>query len=189
MLNNDYITSMYVQTQNTPNPNSLKFIPDAKVSEVGPLEFLDINKTDNNLIKNILSIKGVRGVFVYSDFLSVNKHSSSEWEEIKHIVISYINDYYSKGNKSIIALGNEFEDKKDYNELEKKIVKILETKVRPAVARDGGDITFQKFENGKVTVKLQGSCSGCPSSTVTLKRGVENLLTHYVPEVKEVISI
>ena len=180
---------MFIQTQNTPNPNSLKFIPEAKVSEIGPLEFLDINKTDNKLIKDILSIKGVRGVFLYDDFLSVNKHSSLEWEEIKHIIISYINDHYSKGNKSIISLSNKFDEKKDYNELEEKIVKVLETKVRPAVARDGGDITFQKFENGKVTVKLQGSCSGCPSSTITLKKGVENLLTHYIPEVKEVISI
>jgi len=189
MANNGYITPMFIQIQNTPNPNSLKFIPEAKVSEVGPLEFLDVNKTDNKLIKNILSIEGVRGVFLYSDFLSVNKHSSLQWEEIKHIIISYINDHYSKGNKSIISFENDLEEKKDYNEIEKKIVNVLETKVRPAVARDGGDITFQKFENGKVTVKLQGSCSGCPSSTITLKKGVENLLTHYVPEVKEVISI
>ena len=180
---------MFIQTQNTPNPNSLKFIPGAKVSEVGPLEFLDMNKTDNRLIKEILSIKGVRGVFLYNDFLSVNKNSTLEWEEIKHIIISYINDHYSRGNKSIVSLGKKFEDKKEYNEIEEKIVNVLETKVRPAVARDGGDITFQKFENGKVTVKLQGSCSGCPSSTITLKKGVENLLTHYVPEVKEVISI
>ena len=180
---------MFIQTQNTPNPNSLKFIPGAKVSEVGPLEFLDMNKTDNRLIKEILSIKGVRGVFLYNDFLSVNKNSTLEWEEIKHIIISYINDHYSRGNKSIVSLGKKFEEKKEYNEIEEKIVNVLETKVRPAVARDGGDITFQKFENGKVTVKLQGSCSGCPSSTITLKKGVENLLTHYVPEVKEVISI
>ena len=180
---------MFIQTQNTPNPNSLKFIPGAKVSEVGPLEFLDMNKTDNRLIKEILSIKGVRGVFLYNDFLSVNKNSTLEWEEIKHIIISYINDHYSRGNKSIVSLGKKFEEKKEYNEIEEKIVNVLETKVRPAVARDGGDITFQKFENGKVTVKLQGSCSGCPSSTITLKKGVENLLTHYIPEVKEVISI
>ena len=126
---------------------------------------------------------------MYNDFLSVNKNSTLEWEEIKHIIISYINDHYSRGNKSIVSLGKKFEDKKEYNEIEEKIVNVLETKVRPAVARDGGDITFQKFENGKVTVKLQGSCSGCPSSTITLKKGVENLLTHYVPEVKEVISI
>jgi len=186
MLNNGYINIMFVQIQNTPNPNSLKFIPEAKVSEVGPLEFLDVNKTDNKIIKDILSIKGVRGVFVYADFLSVNKDASVEWEEIKHIIISYINDHYSKGNKSIIALGNNFEEKKDYNELEKKIVNVLETKVRPAVARDGGDIKFKSFENGIVKVELQGSCSGCPSSLMTLKQGVQNLLKHYVKEVNSV---
>ncbi len=180
---------MFVQIQNTPNPNSLKFIPEGKVSEVGPVEFLDSKNTDNQFIKNILSIEGVRGIFVYDDFLSVNKQSDVEWEDLKHIIISYINEHYSKGNKSIIQKAFNNEAKKDYNEIEKKIINILETKVRPAVARDGGDITFHNFLDGKVTVKLQGSCSGCPSSTMTLKRGVENLLSHYVPEVKEVISI
>ena len=179
---------MLIQIQNTPNPNSLKFIPEAKVSEVGPIEFLDIKKTDNKLIRDILSLNGVRGIFVYEDFLSVNKSSSIEWEEIKHIIISYINDFYSKGNKSIISKTTIEASNKIYSDLEKKIINILETKVRPAVSKDGGDITFQNFQNGIVTVKLQGSCSGCPSSTMTLKRGVENLLSHYVPEVKEVIS-
>tara|TARA_B100000941_G_scaffold210360_1_gene154011 strand:- start:2244 stop:2786 length:543 start_codon:yes stop_codon:yes gene_type:complete len=179
---------MFIQIQNTPNPNSLKFIPEAKVSEVGPIEFLDIKKTDNKLIRDILSLNGVRGIFVYEDFLSVNKSSSIEWEEIKHIIISYINDFYSKGNKSIISKTTIEASNKIYSDLEKKIINILETKVRPAVSKDGGDITFQNFQNGIVTVKLQGSCSGCPSSTMTLKRGVENLLSHYVPEVKEVIS-
>ena len=179
---------MLIQIQNTPNPNSLKFIPEAKVSEVGPIEFLDIKKTDNKLIRDILSLNGVRGIFVYEDFLSVNKSSSIEWEEIKHIIISYINDFYSKGNKSIISKTTYEASNKIYSDLEKKIINILETKVRPAVSKDGGDITFQNFQNGIVTVKLQGSCSGCPSSTMTLKRGVENLLSHYVPEVKEVIS-
>ena len=179
---------MFIQIQNTPNPNSLKFIPEAKVSEVGPIEFLDIKKTDNKLIRDILSLNGVRGIFVYEDFLSVNKSSSIEWEEIKHIIISYINDFYSKGNKSIISKTTIEASNKIYSDLEKKIINILETKVRPAVSKDGGDITFQNFQNGIVTVKLQGSCSGCPSSTMTLKRGVENLLSHYVPEVKELIS-
>ena len=178
---------MFVQTQDTPNPNSLKFLPGKKVSEVGPIEFLDLKDTDNDLVKNILSIRGVRGIFLYENFLSVNKVSEIEWSEIKHIVISYINDFYSKGRESIIS--EKKTDDKNYNELEKKIIDVLETKVRPAVARDGGDITFKDFKNGTVTVKLQGSCSGCPSSTLTLKKGVENLLSHYVPEVKEVISI
>tara|TARA_B100000941_G_C28259320_1_gene425727 strand:- start:6 stop:551 length:546 start_codon:yes stop_codon:yes gene_type:complete len=181
---------MFVQIQNTPNPNSLKFLPGKKVSEVGPIEILDINKSNNELVKNILSIHGVRGIFLYEDFLSVNKKSDTDWSDIKHVVISYINDFYDKGNVSVInkSLNKKASDN-NLGEIEKKIIHVLETKVRPAVSKDGGDIIFKDFKDGKVTVKLQGSCSGCPSSTLTLKRGVENLLNHYVPEVKEVISI
>ena len=181
---------MFVQIQNTPNPNSLKFLPGKKVSEVGPIEILDINKSNNELVKNILSIHGVRGIFLYEDFLSVNKKSDTDWSDIKHVVISYINDFYDKGNVSVInkSLNKKASDN-NLGEIEKKIIHVLETKVRPAVSKDGGDIIFKDFKDGKVTVKLQGSCSGCPSSTLTSKRGVENLLNHYVPEVKEVISI
>ena len=186
--NNLYITTMFVQVENTPNPNSLKFLPGKKVSKIGPIEILDKKDTSNELAKEILSLNGVRGIFLYEDFLSVNKTNNVEWSDIKHIIISYINDFYSKGNEYVIS---ELNSKKEINlsEIEKKIVHVLETKVRPAVARDGGDITFKEFKNGVVTVSLKGSCSGCPSSTITLKRGVENLLGHYVPEVKEVKSI
>ena len=180
---------MFVQTEITPNPNSLKFVPGKKVSESGPVEILDIKDTENELAKNILSIKGVRGIFLYEDFLSVNKITSIDWTDIKHIVISYINDFYAKGNDSIISADKNKNQNKNFSEIEKKIVDILETKIRPAVSRDGGDIVLSSFKNGVVTVKLKGSCSGCPSSTLTLKKGVENLLTHYIPEVKEVISI
>ena len=180
---------MYVQTENTPNPNSLKFLPGKKVSEVGPIEILDVSKSDNELVKNILSVQGVRGVFLYEDFLSVNKNNDFEWSDLKHIIISYINDFYSKGFESVVNSKENEVEKKNISDLEKKIINVLETKVRPAVARDGGDISFENFEDGVVTVKLQGSCSGCPSSTITLKRGVENLLSHYIPEVKKVISI
>jgi len=179
---------MFIQTQNTPNPNSLKFLPSKKVSEVGPIEILSINETDNELIKNILSINGVIGVFLYENFLSINKKKEIDWSDIKHIVISYINDYYDKGHESIIKNLQKKVSEKNLTEIERKIKHVLETKVRPAVSKDGGDITFMDYNNGKVTVKLKGSCSGCPSSTLTLKRGVENLLNHYVPEVKEVIS-
>ncbi len=186
--NNLYITTMFVQVENTPNPNSLKFLPGKKVSKIGPIEILDKKDTSNELAKEILSLNGVRGIFLYEDFLSVNKTNNVEWSDIKHIIISYINDFYSKGNEYVIS---EINSKKEINlsEIEKKIVHVLETKVRPAVARDGGDITFKEFKNGVVTVSLKGSCSGCPSSTITLKRGVENLLGHYVPEVKQVKSI
>ena len=179
---------MFVQIQKTPNPNSLKFLPGKKVSEDGPHEVLNKDETNNNLIRNILSINGVTGIFLGEDFLSVNKENDFDWENIKHIVISHINEYYSEGNEFVILKKTE-EFNNNYNEIEKKIINILETKVRPAVARDGGDIKFREFKDGKVKVELQGSCSGCPSSTLTLKQGVQNLLCHYVPEVKEVLAV
>ena len=180
---------MFVQTQKTPNPNSLKFLPGKKVSEDGPYEILNKDETNNNLIRNILSINGVTGIFLGEDFLSVNKEKEVDWENIKHIVISHINEYYAEGNEFIISKKNNDSNDSDYNEIEKKIITILETKVRPAVAKDGGDIKFKEFKDGKVKVELQGSCSGCPSSTLTLKQGVQNLLCHYVPEVKEVLAV
>ena len=180
---------MFVQTQKTPNPNSLKFLPGKKVSEDGPYEILNKDETNNNLIRNILSINGVTGIFLGEDFLSVNKEKEIDWENIKHIVISHINEYYAEGNEFIISKKNNDSNNGNYNEIEKKIITILETKVRPAVAKDGGDIKFKEFKDGKVKVELQGSCSGCPSSTLTLKQGVQNLLCHYVPEVKEVLAV
>ncbi len=180
---------MFVQTQNTPNPNSLKFIPGKKVSNSGSFEISDKEKINNELVRNILSINGVTSIFLEEDFLSVNKLEKSEWEDIKHIVISFINEFYANGNEFIIDKNVQEKTQQNYTEIEKKIINILETKVKPAVARDGGDIKFEEFKNGVVKVKLQGSCSGCPSSTMTLKQGVQNLLCHYIPEVKEVIAI
>ncbi len=180
---------MFVQTQNTPNPNSLKFLPGRKVSNDAPIEITDKNKSNNELIRNILSINGVTGIFLSDDFLSVNKQEKIEWEDLKHIIISFINDYYSNGNEIVIDKKSISSSELSLSEVEKKIIDILETKVRPAVARDGGDIKFKEFKDGVVTVSLQGSCSGCPSSTMTLKRGVQNLLCHYLPEVKEVVAI
>jgi NFU1 iron-sulfur cluster scaffold homolog, mitochondrial len=180
---------MFVQTELTPNPNSLKFLPGKNVSNNGSFEVTKKEDTDNELVRNLLSINGVKGVFLGVDFLSINKEEDVSWEDIKHIVISLINDFYSTGKEFVIA--NElFQEKKEgYSEIEKKIVSILETKIRPAVAKDGGDIKFKEFKDGVVKVELQGSCSGCPSSTMTLKQGVQNLLCHYLPEVKEVIAI
>ena len=181
---------MFVQTQITPNPNSLKFLPGQTVSNSGSYEITEKNSVNNDLIRNILSINGVTGVFLGSDFISVNKKESINWEDVKHIVISLINEYYQSGNKFVIDKDpDETESKKDLISIEKEIIKILDNKIRPAVAKDGGDIKFKEFKDGIVTVKLQGSCSGCPSSTMTLKQGVQNLLCHYVKEVKEVIAI
>ena len=180
---------MFVQTEITPNPNSLKFFPGKKVSNDSPIEITDKTLTDNELIKNILSINGVKGIFLTDEFLSVNKDQNTEWNDLKHIIISLINDFYSNGAELIIDKNNINKINKSFSEIEKKIINILETKVRPAVAKDGGDIKFKEFKNGVVTVNLQGSCSGCPSSTMTLKQGVQNLLCHYIPEIKEVIAV
>ena len=179
---------MFVQTEVTPNPNSLKFLPGKKVSNSGPYEITNKDDTQNELVRNILSINGVEGIFLGQDFISVNKNENIKWDEIKHIVISLINDFYSSGKEFVID-ENINEEVSDLSEIEEKIVKILEEKIRPAVARDGGDIKFKEFKDGIVTVQLQGSCSGCPSSTMTLKQGVKNLLCHYIPEVKEVSAI
>ena len=180
---------MFVQTQNTPNPNSLKFLPGKKVSNDIPIEIIDKNESNNELIRNILSINGVTGIFLSDNFLSVNKDEKIEWEDLKHIIISFINDYYSNGNEIIIDKKSKSSSSLNLSDVEKKIINILETKVRPAVARDGGDIKFKEFKDGVVIVNLQGSCSGCPSSAMTLKQGVQNLLCHYIPEIKEVIAI
>ena len=147
------------------------------------------DEVNNDLIRNILSINGVTGIFLGEDFLSVNKKENTNWEDVKHIVISLINEFYSDGKKFIIDKKLDNEKQANFDEIEKQIIKILDTKIKPAVARDGGDIKFKEFKNGVVTVQLQGSCSGCPSSTMTLKQGVQNLLCHYIPEVKEVIAV
>ncbi len=179
---------MFVQTEVTPNPNSLKFLPGKLVSNSGPYEITSKNQINNDLLRNILSVNGVEGIFLGKDFISVNKNDQIKWDEIKHIVISLINEFYSSGKKFVIDENIE-EENINLNEIEEKIVKILDQKIRPAVARDGGDIKFIEFKDGIVKVQLQGSCSGCPSSTMTLKKGVQNLLCHYLPEVKEVISV
>ena len=179
---------MFVQTEITPNPNSIKFLPGKPVSNSGSFEVNKKDNTSNELIRNLLSVNGVEGIFLGKDFISINKYDDIPWDEIKHIIISLINDFYANGNECVIEKSLD-EEKGDLKEIEKKIVKILDQKIRPAVAKDGGDIKFREFKNGIVKVQLQGSCSGCPSSTMTLKQGVQNLLCHYIPEVKEVEAV
>ena len=179
---------MFVQTETTPNPNSLKFLPGKIVSNSGSYEITNKDDTKNQLIRNLLSVNGVEGIFLGKDFISINKNEHTSWDEIKHIAISLINDFYKDGKECVIEK-NLNENIEDLEEIEKKIVKVLDQKVRPAVAKDGGDIKFKEFKDGVVKVQLQGSCSGCPSSTMTLKQGVQNLLCHYIPEVKEVIAV
>jgi len=179
---------MFVQTEITPNPNSIKFLPGKTVSNHGSFEITKKDQTNNELIRNLLSVNGVEGIFLGKDFISINKYDDVSWDDVKHIIISLINDFYASGKECVIEKDLN-EQKNDLKDIEKKIVKILDEKIRPAVAKDGGDIRFKEFKNGIVKVQLQGSCSGCPSSTMTLKQGVQNLLCHYIPEVREVESI
>ena len=179
---------MFVQTEMTPNPNSLKFLPRKIVSNQGSVEITNKDNTTNELVRNLLSVRGVQGIFLGKDFISINKCDEVSWDEIKHIVISLINDFYSSGKDCVID--NILKEKNEgLKDVEKRIIKILDEKIRPAVAKDGGDIKFKEFKDGVVKVQLQGSCSGCPSSTMTLKRGVQNLLCHYISEVKQVEAI
>ncbi len=179
---------MFVQTEITPNPNSLKFIPGKVVSSVGSVEVTKDDDINNELIRNILSVNGVEGIFLSKDFISVNKNDENSWDEIKHIIISHINEFYASGKEFVI--NNDLNEKsEDLDEIERRIVQLLEQKIRPAIAKDGGDIKFKEFKDGVVKVQLQGSCSGCPSSTMTLKQGVQNLLCHYLPEVKKVEAV
>tara|TARA_Y100000590_G_scaffold288848_1_gene325222 strand:- start:2144 stop:2701 length:558 start_codon:yes stop_codon:yes gene_type:complete len=185
---------MMIETQFTPNPDTLKFLPGKKVSEVGPLEFLKNDKSIKVPLANkILSLEGTVMVFFGEDFITVKKEKDLNWESLKHGIISEINDYYSKGNDVVVKKDSQKSvkqrDSNQSNEIINKINEVLDAKIRPAVARDGGDITFKSFNDGVVTVELKGSCSGCPSSVMTLKQGVQNLLCHYIPEVKSVEAI
>ena len=178
-----------IQIESTPNPNSLKFLSEKEISTIGTEEFQKSKSKDlsNSFIKELLEFKGVELVLLSKNFLSVKKTDDVSWDELKPMVISHLNHYFEnnvgpilKENKNLKNSSNE------NNETIKKIVDVLDTKIRPAVARDGGDIKFVSFNNGVVKVELQGSCSGCPSSLMTLKQGVQNLLKHYVKEVNSV---
>ena len=182
---------MMIETENTPNPDTLKFLPGKIVSEIGPIEFLKDQKNIKiSLASKILSLEGTVMVFFGRDFITVKKEKNLNWSDLKHGIISEINDYYLQGHESVIkkktdksVLGSDLDQS---NEIIKKIIEVLDIKIRPAVAKDGGDIIFKSFKDGIVTVELKGSCSGCPSSLMTLKQGVQNLLCHYIPEVKRV---
>ena len=178
-----------IQTEPTPNPESLKFLSENIISSIGTEEFQknEINKVTNSFIKELLGFKGVELVLLSKNFLSVKKTKDISWNELKPMVISHLNHYFENSKEPILK--EESKDTKingDRDETVKKIMDVLDTKIRPAVARDGGDIKFKSFKKGIVKVELQGSCSGCPSSLMTLKQGVQNLLKHYVKEVNSV---
>ncbi len=178
-----------IQIENTPNPNSLKFMSEKTLSAIGTEEFKKEKEKEIKIpfIKELLNFKGVELILLSEKFLSVKKTSEVSWNELKPMVISHLNDYLEKNDEPILKESKKTEKNSNIDdETVNKIIEVLDTKIRPAVARDGGDIRFKSFENGVVKVQLQGSCSGCPSSLMTLKQGVQNLLKHYVKEVSSV---
>ena len=181
-----------IQTEITPNPDSLKFLSEKTLSTIGTEEFKKDKKNEIKIpfIKELLNFKGVELILLSEKFLSVKKNKDVSWNELKPMVISHINDYFEKNDEPILRESKKIQENSDpNNETVNKIIEVLDTKIRPAVARDGGDIKFKSFENGVVKVQLQGSCSGCPSSLMTLKQGVQNLLKHYVKEVNSVEAV
>tara|TARA_B100001063_G_C16625508_1_gene482966 strand:- start:12 stop:560 length:549 start_codon:yes stop_codon:yes gene_type:complete len=180
-----------IQTESTPNPDSLKFLSEKTLSAIGTEEFQKKNESEINIpfIKELLNFKGVELILLSEKFLSVKKTKEVSWNELKPMIISHLNDYFEKNNGPILGENKKTAKNVNNNETVNKIIEVLDTKIRPAVARDGGDIKFKSFENGVVKVQLQGSCSGCPSSLMTLKQGVQNLLKHYVKEVNSVEAV
>ena len=179
-----------IQVEQTPNPDSLKFLSQKILSKVGTEEFKKSNLKNIKIpfVKELLTFTGVELVLISDNFLTVKKEKNASWDSLKPMIISQLNDYFEKTNDPILT-NNITEKKSDENETISKIKDVLDTKIRPAVARDGGDIKFKSFDNGVVKVELQGACSGCPSSIMTLKQGVQNLLKHYVKEVNSVEAI
>tara|TARA_Y100001958_G_C21225005_1_gene550425 strand:+ start:1158 stop:1706 length:549 start_codon:yes stop_codon:yes gene_type:complete len=178
-----------IHVEPTPNPESLKFLSEKIISETGTEEFQknEIKRINNSFVKELLSFKGVELVLLSKNFLSVNKTKDVSWNELKPMIISHLNHYFENNDSPILKdASKNSKTNLDNDDTTKKIIEVLDTKIRPAVARDGGDIKFKSFKNGVVKVELQGSCSGCPSSLITLKQGVQNLLKHYVKEVNSV---
>ena len=180
-----------IQTEITPNPDSLKFLSERTLSSIGTEEFKKDKEDEINIpfVKELLNFKGVELVLLSEKFLSVKKTKEVSWDELKPMVISHLNDYFEKNSDPILKAVKKITKNPNNDETVNKIIEVLDTKIRPAVARDGGDIKFKSFENGVVKVQLQGSCSGCPSSLMTLKQGVQNLLKHYVKEVNSVEAV
>ncbi|HEU0118299.1 MAG TPA: NifU family protein [Alphaproteobacteria bacterium] len=183
---------MFIQTEETPNPATMKFLPGREVMVQGTLEITDAKGAEASpLAESLFKVEGVKGVFLAREFITVTKAADKEWQTLKPSILSTIMDHFTQ-NRPVLKEGTEAPvaaAPTDDSEVVKQIREILDIKVRPAVAQDGGDITFQSFEDGILYLNLKGSCAGCPSSTATLKAGIENMMKHYIPEVKEVRQI
>ena len=185
---------MFIQTEATPNPATLKFIPGKSVAPGVPREYRGPDEAaESPLAQRLFEVEGVTGVFLGADFITVTKSGDSDWHRLKPAVLAAIMEHFTAGRPVILAEAgadrNTAETEEEDDEVVAQIKELLETRVRPAVAMDGGDIIFHDFEDGVVYLHMQGSCSGCPSSTATLKMGIENMLKHYVPEVTEVQAV
>tara|TARA_B100000686_G_scaffold339194_1_gene412819 strand:- start:81 stop:653 length:573 start_codon:yes stop_codon:yes gene_type:complete len=188
---------MFIQTEQTPNPETLKFLPGRVVLEQGTAFFKKSSESKNSpFASRLFLIEGVAGVFFGSDFITITKESKSDWQVLKPIIMGSIVDHYNSDEEILIKENskeqnnqNQSSINKGDSDIVKQIKELLDTRVRPAVAMDGGDIVYKDFKEGIVYLHMQGACSGCPSSTATLKMGIENMLKHYVPEVKEVQPI
>lgn len=187
---------MFIQTEPTPNPQTLKFIPGVTVMPEGVADFRTAeDATASPLAERLFAVDGVEGIYLGLDFVSVSKHENFEWHHIKPAILGIIMEHFTAGlpvmkdgASAPQASGHAAAGEAD-SEVVAQIVELLDTRVRPAVAQDGGDIVFHGFDEGVVYLAMQGACSGCPSSTMTLKHGIENLLRHYVPEVEEVRAV
>ena len=186
--------SMFIQTERTPNPATLKFLPGEAVMSSGTADFRDVESAERSpLARRLFQVEGVTGVFFGGDFVSVSKSDDADWQLLKPVILGVIMEHFVAGHPLLLddaaQTADEVADDGADAEIIAQIRELLDTRVRPAVAQDGGDITYQGFQNGVVMLQLQGSCQGCPSSTMTLKMGIENMLKHYIPEVVEVRAV
>ena len=186
---------MFIQVEPTPNPLTLKFLPGRTVTEGGTIFYQNESEVLNSpFAKRMFAVEGVKSVFFANDFMTITKDEDLDWQVLKPMVLGAITDHYDSGEETVIETpglkkSEELNENENDSDIVKKIKELLDTRVRPAVAMDGGDIVYKKFEKGIVYLHMQGACSGCPSSTATLKAGIENMLKHYIPEVKEIRPI
>ena len=189
LLGQPYIKAMFIQTEKTPNPATLKFLPGQTVLSSGSAEFVSREEAQRSpLASRLFGITGVKSVFFGNDFVSVSKQDDTDWAMLKPMILAGLMEHLST-DQPIMLEPQKVEDTSQDDEVTAAIRELILTRVRPAVMMDGGDISFERFDNGVVYLRLKGACSGCPSSTVTLKMGIENMLRHYVPEVTEVRSV
>ncbi len=180
---------MFIQTEITPNPATIKFLPGQVVLETGSAEFKSMEASDNSpLAQRLFALQGVCSVFFGHDFVSVSKAQDTDWNMLKPMVLAALMEHFSVGQPVLLENEDAASEAEEDSEIVLQIKELIETRVRPSVMMDGGDIVFERFEDGVVFLQMKGACAGCPSATVTLKSGIENMLKHFVPEVTEVRS-